>query len=158
MNTEILKIIAFFQDAYNGDPWFGRSVKSLLEDVKEDSVLEKPNEQHSMLQLLWHMILWREFVLDNFKINDQKPVTYFEENDWQELDHTDATLWKKGLQRLDDTQTQLIETLLQQQDIILDKIVAGKKYNYKKLLYGVIAHDIYHIGQIAYANKLLQKI
>ena len=35
MNTEIEKIMAPLQDAYNGDPWFGRSVKSLIADIKE---------------------------------------------------------------------------------------------------------------------------
>ncbi len=157
MNKEILKIIAFLQDAYNGDPWFGRSVKSLLSDVKQDFVFEKPNQQHSILELIWHMILWREFALNSFEKNNQKPVEYFEENDWRALDHNDKSLWEKGLDRLDQVQTQLIEVLLRQEDVILEMAVPRKKYNFKKLLYGVIAHDIYHIGQVAYVTKLLEK-
>src|SRR5215204_5948699 len=109
MNTEITNIIALVKDAYNGDPWFGRPVKSLLSYVKEDSVFETPNSQHSILELLWHMILWREFVLNNFTNNSRKAMEYFEENDWRILDHSDKTLWQKGLQRLDETQTELIE-------------------------------------------------
>ena len=155
MNTEVSKIIALLQDAYNGDPWFGRSVKSLLADVKEDSVFEKPNGQHSILELLWHMILWREFINNSF-CEDQKPAEYFEENDWRNLDHTDVTLWEKGLQRLDETQSQLIETLLLQQDSILETTVPGRNYHFKKMLYGIIAHDIYHTAQVTYINKMLQ--
>ena len=156
MNTEIIKIIALLKDEYNGDPWFGRSVKSLLNDVKEDYVFEKPNGQHSILELLWHMIIWREFTINSFK-EDKKSAEFFEENDWQNLDHNDKTLWEKALQRLDETQTELLETLLPQQDIILEQIVPGRNYNFKKLLYGIIAHDIYHMGQVAYVTKLLQK-
>ena len=155
MNTEVLKIVALLQDAYNGDPWFGRSVKSLLADVKEDAVFEKPNEQHSILELLWHMILWREFIINSFS-KDQKSAEYFEENDWQNLDHTDVTLWVKGLQRLDETQTELIETILLQQDAILERTVPGRNYSYKKMLYGIIAHDIYHVAQVTYVSKMLQ--
>ena len=155
MNTEILKIIALLQDSYNGDPWFGRSVKSLLSDVKEDVVFEKPNEQHSILELLWHMILWREFVLNSFN-GDRKSAEYFEENDWRDLDHSEVRLWEQGLQRLDLIQTQLIEILLLQDDFILDTTVPGKRYNFKKMLYGIIAHDIYHVAQIAYVSKMLQ--
>jgi uncharacterized damage-inducible protein DinB len=155
MNTEVLKIVALLQDAYNGDPWFGRSVKSLLAEVKEDVVFEKPNEQHSILELLWHMILWREFIINSFS-KDQKSAEYFEENDWRILDHADVTLWANGLQRLDETQTQLIETVLLQQDPILEMQVPGRNYNFKKMLYGIIAHDIYHVAQVAYVNKMLQ--
>ena len=74
MNKEISIIIALVKDAYNGDPWFGRSVKSLLNDVKEDYVFERLNNQHSILELLWHMILWREFVLNNFRNYNKKDV------------------------------------------------------------------------------------
>lgn len=155
MNTEIQKIIALLQDAYNGDPWFGRSVKSLIADVKEENVFEKPNDQHSILEMLWHMILWREFIINSFG-EDQKPPEYFEENDWRNLDHTDTTLWEKGWRRLDETQTQLIETLLLQQDSILETTVPGRNYIFKKMLYGIIAHDIYHVAQITYVNKMLQ--
>ena len=155
MNTEIQKIIALLQDAYNGDPWFGRSVKSLIADVKEENVFEKPNDQHSILEMLWHMILWREFIINSFG-EDQKPPEYFEENDWRNLDHTDTTLWEKGLRQLDETQTQLIETLLLQQDSILETTVPGRNYIFKKMLYGIIAHDIYHVAQITYVNKMLQ--
>ena len=157
MNTEIIKITALLKDAYNGDPWFGRSVKSLLNDVKEDYVFEKPNGQHSILELLWHMTIWREFTINSFVKEGKKSAEFFEENDWQNLDHNDKTLWEKGLQRLDETQTELLETLLPQQDIILEQIVPGRNYNFKKLLYGIIAHDIYHMGQVAYVTKLLQK-
>ena len=156
MNKEISIIISLVKDAYNGDPWFGRSVKSLLNDVKEDYVFERPNNQHSILELLWHMILWREFVLNNFRNYNKKDVEYFEENDWRNLDHSDRTLWQKGLQQLDETQSELIETLQLQHDVILGETVPGKNYNFKKLLFGIIAHDIYHIGQVAYLNKLLQ--
>src|SRR6187549_1278222 len=127
MNTEITKIIALLKDEYNGDPWFGRSVKSLLSDVKEDVVFEKPNGQHSILELLWHMILWREFIINSFS-DDQKAPEYFEENDWRDLDHTDVTLWAKGLQQLDETQTQLLETVSLQQDSILEMQVPGRNY------------------------------
>src|SRR5215213_7889007 len=111
MNAEIIKIIALLKDEYNGDPWFGRSVKSLLNDVREEHVFEKPNEQHSILQLLWHMIIWREFTINSFAKEGKKSPIFFEENDWQNLDHNDKTLWEKGLQRLDETQIELIETL-----------------------------------------------
>jgi uncharacterized damage-inducible protein DinB len=156
MNKEILQISSLLQDSFSGDPWYGRSVKSLLKDVSEIDVFEKPNGQHSILELLWHMIIWREFTINRWRNDNKKTTSYFEENDWRDLDHDDKSLWKKGLQRLDETQSELIEVLEQQQDNIINETVPGRTYNFKKLLYGIIQHDIYHVGQIAYLTKLLQ--
>ena len=156
MNTEIVQITQQLQDVYDGDPWFGRSIKSLLKDANPDNSFEKPNDQHSILDLLWHMITWREFTINSLRNNDKKSLQYFEDNDWRKLDHNDRSLLEKGLQRLGETQSELIEALQYQHDSRLNEIVPGKKYNFRNLLYGIIHHDIYHIGQIAFVIKLLQ--
>ena len=155
MNTEILKITQQLKDVYDGEPWFGRSVKSLLADAKANVAFVKPNDQHSVLDLIWHMITWREFTIKSFRNDDEKEPQYFETNDWRKLDHNDKSLLEKGLQRLDKTQLELIEALQNQMDSRLDEIVPGKKYNFRNLLYGIVHHDIYHVGQIAYIIKLL---
>ncbi len=157
MNTEILQIQEQLKEAFEGDPWFGRSVKSLLKDVEESIAFEKPNGEHSILELLWHIIIWREFTINRLRKDEKRSLQYFEDNDWQLLVHTDKNLWKKGLKRLDETQSELLEKLQQYDDTILNEIVAGRKYNFRKLLDGIIQHDIYHIGQIAYLTKSLQK-
>ncbi len=156
MNTQILQITEQLKVAYESDPWFGRSIKSLLNDVEQNTVFEKPNNQHSILDLLWHIITWREFTINALRNNNEKSPQYFEENNWRELDHNDQTLWERGLQRLDETQSELIEALQNQQDIILNEIVTGKKYNFRYLFSGIIQHDLYHIGQFAYIIKFLQ--
>jgi hypothetical protein len=99
MNREILLIAEQLKDAYEGQPWFGRSAKEILNEIDEAIVFEKPNVQHSILELLWHMITWKEFTLSRLRKNDEIPIQYFEQNDWRQLDHSDKTLWQQGLQR-----------------------------------------------------------
>ena len=60
MNREILLIAEQVKDVYNGEPWFGRSVHDILKETDEGIVFEKPATQHSILELLWHMITWKE--------------------------------------------------------------------------------------------------
>ena len=100
------------------------------------------------------MILWREFTINRLRKDKTVSLAYFEENDWRQLDHTDTKLWKQGLQKIEETQSELIEALQQQKDELLLETVPGKKYHYRQLLYGIIHHDIYHIGQIAYLHKM----
>ena len=103
MNTEILQIAEQLKDAYEGDPWFGRSIKSLLKDVEEDTVFEKPNGEHSIVELLWHIINWRAFTINRIREGDEVSLKFFEANDWRNLDHHDKSLWKKGLHKLNET-------------------------------------------------------
>jgi hypothetical protein len=155
MNTEILKIAEQVKDCYEGKPWFGKSVKTLLKEVNHHIAFLKPDNQHSIVELLWHMILWREFTINRLRKDDSITLQYFDENDWRQLNHNDVSLWKKGIKRIEETQSELIEVLQQQQDELLLEIVPGKEYDFSQLLYGIMHHDIYHIGQIAYLNKML---
>jgi uncharacterized damage-inducible protein DinB len=154
MNNELLSIANQFEDVYAGDPWFGKSVTSLLKEVDKSIVFDKPNGQHSILELLWHIVTWREFTISRLRPSD-KTVDFFEENDWRQLDHSNKALWEDGLQRLNETQKELAGLLSSEDDSILRQKVPQRDYDYKNLLYGIIHHDIYHLGQIAYINKLL---
>ena len=156
MNTEILQVAEQIKDAYEGDPWFGRSIKSLLNDTDESIAFEKPNGQHSILEIVYHIINWRKFTINRIREGDEVSLKYFEECDWQQLDHNDKSLWKKALHKLSALQAELIEVMQHQKDDILTETVPGRNYNFRKLLYGVIQHDIYHTGQIAYLTKLLR--
>jgi uncharacterized damage-inducible protein DinB len=155
MNTEILFLQEQLKDTFEGDPWFGRNVKALLAESDETIAFEKPNQQHSILDLVWHMITWREFTISRLR-HDEKDLRYFETNDWRALDPTDKSLLKKGLQRLEETQNELVELMQQQNDAVLTQRVQGRDYDFRKLLHGIIQHDIYHSGQIAYLVKLLR--
>ena len=155
MNKEMQYIARQITDAYEGDPWFGRNAKALLSEVNEQTAFEKPNGQHSMVELVWHMVNWREFVISRFTKDSTKDITYFEVNDWRALDHSDKALLQQGLQRLHQTQAELLEVIGNESDALLDKNVEERSYTFRKLLHGILQHDIYHLGQIAYLQKLL---
>ena len=91
MNTEILQIAEQLKNAYEGDAWFGRPLKSLLNDVDESIAFEKPNGEHSILQLLWHIINWRGFTINRLREGDEISLKQFEVNDWQQPANANAT-------------------------------------------------------------------
>ena len=157
MNREILLIAEQLKDAYNGEPWFGRSVHDILKETDEAIVFEKPGNQHSILELLWHMITWKEFTISRLRDDAGKSLQYFESMDWRKLDYTDKTIWQQGLHRFAKLHNELIEIIQQQKDDILSQQVRDRNYDFRKLLYGIKEHDIYHLGQIAYIKKLLQR-
>ena len=155
MNQEIVKIIEKNNEVYEGNPWFGRSAIELLNEVDVSTAFEKPAGQHSILELLWHMNVWKEFTISRLRPDNKKKLEFFDKNDWQVLDHTDKKLWKEAVDRYKDLHKELQYFLGQQKDELLSQTVNEKKYDFRKLLYGAIDHDIYHLGQIAYIKKLI---
>jgi uncharacterized damage-inducible protein DinB len=153
-NAEILLLVDQLKELYEGDPWHGKGVKVLFDEVNPANVFEKPSGHHSILELVWHMANWKEFALSRL-IRDAKDLKYFEETDWRILDHTDKGLWEHGLQRFWKVHHEFMKALQQQNDKTLNLIVQGRNYSYRKLLNGVREHDLFHAGQIAYINKLI---
>ena len=154
---ELPFIIEQLRDMYQGDPWFGRNAKALLSEVDESIAFEKPNDQHSIVELVWHMNNWHEFALSRIRKDYEQDVFYYEENDWRYLDHNDNSLWKSALSRFHEIHTELLKTIRELSEEILDKEVEGRRYTYRKLLHGILQHDIYHLGQIAFLVKLIKQ-
>ena len=155
MNKEVLTIANSFVDTLSSQPWFGRSVYEMLEEVDESKVHTKPNgTEHSMIELLWHMNVWAEFTLANLEKRSGKELKAIEANDWREIDPKKHT-WKAGLEQLKATHAKIIELLNQSDDSFLSDMVPTRQYNFRFMLNGVIQHNIYHLGQIAYIKKML---
>jgi uncharacterized damage-inducible protein DinB len=157
MNKEIQHIISLLKATYEGDPWHGRSVKSLLSEADAEMGLKKPSKNsHTIAELVYHMVTWRDFAISRLRPEEGKDTAYFEKIDWRKLDLKNTATWQQGLALLEESQQRLVTLLEEYNDSILPEPVDERKYNFRTLLYGVVNHDIYHAGQIAYAWKLLK--
>ncbi|MBL0306709.1 MAG: DinB family protein [Chitinophagaceae bacterium] len=155
MNKEVQSIIRRIENVNSGEPWFGRAVFVILEEVDAKKVSIKPNcTEHSMLELLYHMITWADFTLKRLEKNNKMDMAAFEKMDWREL-NPKLHSWKKALAEFKAINKKIIALLDKKDDDFLLEIVDYRKYNYRFLLNGMIEHSIYHLGQVAYLNKML---
>ena len=156
MNQETQYIIKSFESTLSGQPWFGRAVYEILGEVEESKASTKPNgTEHSMLDLIWHMNTWAEFTLGAVENRTVEEMKKIEANDWRAIDPKVHT-WKKGIEQLKATHGKIIELLKQKEgDAFLKDIVTNRQYNFRFLLNGLVQHNIYHLGQIAYIKKML---
>ena len=155
MNKETQYIIKSFESTLSGLPWFGRSVYEILAEADETKTNTKLNgTEHSMMELLWHMNTWAEFVLGSLENKTVDEMKSIEANDWREIDPKVHT-WKKGMEQLKATHSKIIEILDKKEDSFLSEIVPTRKFNYRFMLNGLIQHNIYHLGQVAYLKKML---
>lgn len=150
-----MQIIASqLQEVLFGAPWYGKSFMELLNEVEEGKFYHKPNgNSHSIADLLYHMITWAEFT--QYRI-ERKPqdMNGVEAMDWREIDPAEHSK-DKGITQFSQCIHAIVELLQNGEDRMLDEKVDYREYNFRFLLYGLIQHTIYHLGQVAYVNKLL---
>jgi uncharacterized damage-inducible protein DinB len=155
MNKEIQTIITNLDQVLNGQPWYGRPVYEILEEADGDIQYIKPNSNsHSLIDLLYHMVSWAEFTQKRIEKDPIENLAVFEALDWRQIDPY-AHDWQKGLAALKASHNKIIELLQTKDDAFLEEKVNYRNYNFRFLLNGLIQHNIYHLGQIAYVSKLL---
>lgn len=155
MNTEIRQLIKRIEQVNTGEPWFGRSVFEILEQADPKKVsLKHKSTDHSLLEILWHMNTWAGFTLKRIEKDTENDMAAFEQLDWRVIDPKIHT-WDKGLKEFKSTQKKIISRLKKKKDPFLGETVDYRKYNFRFLINGMIEHNIYHLGQIAYLIKTL---
>jgi hypothetical protein len=162
MNKEVQSIIRNLQNTLTGEPWFGRAVYPILEEVDVSKVFTKPacpagrpnDSAHSLIELLYHMITWADFCLKQLENASPQEIKDVESRDWREIDPKNHT-WKNGIGEFRKTHEQIISILEKKEDSFLKEIVPGREFNFRFMLNGLIQHNVYHLGQIAYVKKLL---
>lgn len=154
MNKELLSIIKNLETTLSGQPWYGRNVYELLDEVKEDKIHIKPNDTaHSLAELLWHMNTWAEFVLAHLEKRSPDEIKTIEGQDWRDINSAIHD-WQKGVNTLKTVLEKISNILSEKQDDFLNEMVPGRQFNFRFMLNGLIQHNIYHLGQVAYLSKM----
>ena len=155
MNNEIKAIITNLQNVLEGHPWFGRSMYEILAEADEAKAFVQPNDNgHSLADLLYHMLTWAEFSQKRIEKEPIENMAALEATDWRVIDPSIHT-WQKGLAALKASHKKIIDLLQSKDDAFLEETVDYRKYNFRFMLNGLIQHNIYHLGQVAYVSKLL---
>ncbi len=140
------EIIEELGEVFEGSPWYGNSLSAYFQQIHSGMLNHAHQGGHSIGQILEHMIVWREFVVDKL---DGKRTTMEVGGDLDWAGRVYTSNDKNGLySRLKATQKQLLEKLRTKEDSLLTDLVPDKTYTYGYLLKGLVQHDIYHIGQL----------
>lgn len=155
MKTEVQSIIADLGNTLDGAPWFGRPVYALLREVDDSIAFKRPvTGSHSLIDLLYHMLTWSQFSLDRLSKAKIDDMNAFDKTDWREID-PEIHNWDEGLAELIATHQQIIAILQTKDDAFLNEPVEYRSYDFRYLLKGLVQHNIYHAGQVAFLKKLL---
>jgi uncharacterized damage-inducible protein DinB len=158
--TEIDRIRDQIERAFDGDPWCGPSLMSVLEGISTNQAARRlPRLSHSIWEVVLHVAAWQEAVARRV---DGEPVAMPEGGDWPTVDDAGDPAWQAALQRLGDSHRLLIRTLDSIDESHLDRKVGdsrdpamGSGLTAYANLHGIAQHAMYHAGQIAIPKKLV---
>lgn len=143
---------------YDGEPWYGNSIKKVLESVNPDCIFDSPGKgMHSIAELVTHMIAYRKFAEERLQGDTDDPPEQEETFNWKNLAAPKNRFWETAVKQLQINQKNLCRLLEQADDALPDQTVPGKSYTFQYMLEGIVRHDLYHLGQIVYINKLLNQ-
>jgi len=154
MNKEIQSIISNIQRTLYDNPWYGDAILPMLKKVHPAVVYINPKNSHAAIEILYHMITWANYTLKAVQGIEVKEGLEDIPMNWRGINPKIDT-WETAMKEFEDLHSSLIKELEPKADVFLNDQVPGKSYNYRFLLNGLIQHNIYHLGQIAFLKNLL---
>lgn len=140
-----------FNACYDEENWF-KPLKETLDGLtSEQATWNDGSSNHSILQLVHHLIFWNERYLFRFK---DIPLTEMKKSDIDPTFEINEKDWELTLKKLDEVMSGLQEAFKNASE---EKLQSSPFKNSTDPWYSVIAniniHNAYHIGQIVYIRK-----
>lgn len=160
--NEIKRVTALIQDAYDGDAWYGPSLKMALRDVSAEIAAARviPGV-HSIWEIILHITGWITAVRIRLKSNN---IDLPQGGDWPVVDDITRSAWEASLAQLEQEHHLLINTIRRIPEKELSGLLGeervretGGGVSIYTALHGLLHHNIYHTGQISLMKKVIQK-
>jgi uncharacterized damage-inducible protein DinB len=155
---ELDRITDQLQRAYNGDAWYGPSVRSALEGVDAKMATARPVAGgHTVCELVLHITSWTREVTRRLRAGVARDP---EQGDWPVADVADNRAWEAIVAALHAANRDLLQTMATLDDRSLDERIGderdrtlGSGVSRYVTLHGLVQHHVYHAGQISLIKK-----
>jgi uncharacterized damage-inducible protein DinB len=143
-----------------GDPWYGCSVYSIIDQVSFEAAFERPDGSiHNIAAIVLHMISWTEEVID--RLNGQT-AQLPSSGDWPDPGAPDEQKWQNYVNDLKLVNVNLLRIIESYSDEQWNEPVKdernrelGTGVSFEDLVRGLIQHHVYHSGQIIMLNRII---
>jgi uncharacterized damage-inducible protein DinB len=155
---EISRIIDQLEREFDGDPWHGSPLSSILADISHVEAAARPvRHGHSIWELVLHIAAWKNEVRRRLS---GAPAAEPQEGDWPPVGEPTPERWSEALAHLETSHRLLVSAVrdFPEQDLYIPSNDVrdreqGTGVTYYELLHGIVQHDVYHSGQIALLKK-----
>lgn len=156
-NSRLREILNLLDPPAGTRLWYGgATVSGCLRGIIPEQAAWKPaRKRHSIWELTLHLAYWKYAVRRNLEALPQGTFPRSPSN-WPAVPKpADASHWKADRALLRSQHMQLVEAVQTFDPRRLDEAVPGStNYRFVDLLFGIVSHDLYHVGQIQVLKRL----
>ena len=156
--TALDLLLSSFDQAFDKKSWHGTNLRGSLRGVTAEEAVWRPGlGRHSIADLTLHAAYWKYCVLRRFA-GGEKGGFPRQGSNWFELPATYTEKeWQADLTLLGEMHRSLRTAIAALAPAELNKTPKGSKVSNLAIIQGIIAHDLYHAGQVQYVKALLRK-
>ncbi len=156
------RIVDQLQRAYDGDAWYGPSVRAALEGVDARQAADRPEPTaHTICEIVLHMTAWTREVTRRLRVGIARDP---EEGDWPAATAVGDDDWRAIVAALDAATEELARAISALDDGQLEDRIGdvrdralGSGVSRYVTLHGLIQHHVYHAGQISLLKKAVNR-
>jgi hypothetical protein len=141
-------LLASLDEAYDHKSWHGTNLRGSLRGLTVETALWRPQPgRHNIWEVAVHAAYWKYVV--RRKITGAKRGSFpLPGSDWFPRADGDDAAWQRDLDLLAGEHRQLRASLA--------ALGEADRLKHAKLIRGIVAHDLYHAGQIQLLKRLQQ--
>ena len=104
MNTELQSLLALLSQTFEKGAWHGPTIRESLRGISSHDALNRLPNTHSVIELVAHMTVWRNYVTRQLKGDRSYKVT-------DDLNFPKHKTWDEALTELDNSQHELLAAI-----------------------------------------------
>lgn len=132
--------------------WHGPLWKQVADLTAQQALWRPAPERHCIWEIVRHITFWRRYLL---AMMAGAPTPDWRAHNWTLPERTDEAAWQEDLAELRRVQDELVAALRSRSASQLLAPDEQGRYARFVLETGIIGHDSYHTGQIAYIRALM---
>ena len=142
------------EQAYSKRSWHGTNLRGSIRGLSADDVIWRPrSDRHNIQEIVVHAAYWK-YVVHRRLTGAVRGSFPLKGSNWFTRNAADERLWRADGRLLEDMHRQLRQALLELEPAQLSRSPESSSVSNVSLLSGVIAHDLYHAGQIQLLKRL----
>lgn len=155
MQKRIASYIKQFNEVFNGNPWVDETFSKKLDALTQGQAFaQAPGNNHSIAEVVSHLIVWREEVLRRLNGNTAASnITDESPENWRDIDVLREKGWKELYEKFKHSHHTIIHFLQFKTDDYLDELLGKSNHTMEYYITGLLQHDLYHLGQIGLIAK-----
>jgi uncharacterized damage-inducible protein DinB len=155
--SEIQLLLTQLDQAYDRKSWHGTNLRGSIRGMTAAEAAWRPGpRRHNIHEIVVHAAYWKYTVRRRFT-GERRGSFPLKGSNWFPRPGADETRWRDDVRLLDEVHASLRSAIAGLEPDQLMRTPPGSKVSNVALLSGIVAHDLYHAGQIQLLKRLRRK-